>query len=387
MNSIPLKYNLRSVRARWRSSVATVAGIALVVAVFVMVMALARGLKATYSGTGEARNLLVIRKGAMAESSSQITLEAARRTRYLDGIERTPQGEPLASAEVIVLITLERVGGGSAHVQARGLGAMGMELRPTITLVEGRMFKPGARECVVSRQIAQRFKNCRIGEGFHSGKADWRIVGVFEARKTAYESEIWMDADEAKDAFNRSFYCSITLRAIDAAATASLIQRIEADKQLQLRARTETEYYREQTKAAGPIQAFGFCLAAIMSLGAAFAAMNTMYASVGSRTREIGTLRVLGFSARSIYLSFLLESAGVAALGGIVGCALAFPVNGLATGTFNWATFAEVAFEFRITGELLAKGMAFGIVMGILGGLLPARLAARQPLLAALRAS
>ena len=174
---------------------------------------------------------------------------------------------------------------------------------------------------------------------------------------------------------------------MDAAAAAALIHRIEADKQLQLRALTEPEYYREQTKAAGPIQAFGFCLAAIMSIGAAFSAMNTMYASVGSRTREIGTLRVLGFSPRSIYLSFLLESVLVAVLGGILGCAFSFPINGLATGTFNWATFAEVAFEFRITGELLAKGLVFAVVMGVVGGLLPARLAARQPLLAALRAT
>jgi putative ABC transport system permease protein len=177
------------------------------------------------------------------------------------------------------------------------------------------------------------------------------------------------------------------VRPVDAAATTALIHRIETDKQFQLRALTEQDYYREQTKAAGPIQTFGFCLAAVMSIGAAFSAMNTMYASVGSRTREIGTLRVLGFPRRSIYLSFMLESLGVAVLGGILGCILSFPINGLATGTFNWATFAEVAFEFRITGGLLAQGMVFAVIMGILGGLLPARLAARQPVLAALRAT
>src|SRR5438552_4645935 len=347
MINLPLKYNVRSLRVRWRSSLATIAGIALVVTVFVMVMALARGLKTTFVSTGDPRNLLVLRKGAMAESSSQITLEDVRRAKYLDGIERTAQGEPLASAEVIVLITLERAGGGNAHVQVRGLGPMGTELRPHIKIVEGRMFTPGLRECIVSRQIARRFRNCQIGQGFHSGKGPWQIVGIFDAQKTAYESEIWMDAEEAKDSFNRSFYCSITLRPVDAAATAALIHRLESDKQFQLRALTEPDYYREQTKAAGPIQTFGFCLAAIMSIGAAFSAMNTMYASVGSRTREIGTLRVLGFSHRSIYLAFMLEALAVGTLGGVLGCLLSFPINGLATGTFNWATFAEVAFEFR----------------------------------------
>src|SRR5580765_4722620 len=209
--SVPLKYNWRNLRVRWRSSLGTVAGIGLVVAVFVMVMALARGLTATFVSTGDPRNLLVIRKGAMAESSSQITLLDARRTRYLDGIERTAEGEPLASAEVIILITLERANGGNAHVQVRGLGPLGARLRPNIHLIEGRMFQPGMRECIVSRQIAKRFKNCQIGQGFRSGKGVWQIVGIFDAQKTAYESEIWIDADEAKEAFNRSFYCSVTL--------------------------------------------------------------------------------------------------------------------------------------------------------------------------------
>jgi len=386
MAHIPFSYNLRSLRVRWRSSLATLAGIALVVAVFVIVMALARGLRTTFTSTGDPRNLLVTRKGAMAESSSQITLEDVRRTRYLEGIERTPEGEPLASAEVIVLITLERFRGGSAHVQVRGLGPLGPRLRPDVQIIEGRMFKPGARECIVSRQVSRRFNQCQLGQGFRSGKGLWQVVGIFDARKTAYESEIWMDADEAKEAFNRSFYCSITLRPVNPAVAEALIHRIDTDKQLQLRALSEPEYYREQTKTAGPIQVFGFCLAAIMGLGAAFSAMNTMYASIGSRTREIGTLRVLGFSRRSIYLSFMLESIAVALAGGLIGCALSFPINGLATGTFNWATFAEVAFEFRITGELLASGLAFALVMGILGGLLPASAAARQPILAALRA-
>jgi putative ABC transport system permease protein len=358
---------------------------ALVVAVFVIVMSLARGLKATYLSTGDAHNLLVLRKGALAESSSQITLDDVRRTRFLDGVARNEKDEPLASAEMIILITLQRLGGGKSHVQVRGLGPMGSQLRPGIHIVAGRLFQPGRRECLVSRAVARRFAQCELGQTFRSGKHTWRVVGVFDARNTAYDSEIWMDADEAREAFHRSFYASMVLRPVDDAAAAALIQRIEGDKQMQLRVWTETGYYREQTKTAAPFQIFGACLAAIMSIGAAFAAMNIMYASVGARAREIGTLRVLGFHRRSIYFSFLLESLIVAALGGGLGCVLSWPMNGIATGTFNWTTFAEVGFEFRVTGGLMACGMVFALIMGVLGGLLPARFAARQPVLEALR--
>jgi putative ABC transport system permease protein len=328
-----------------------------------------------------------LRKGALAESSSQITIEDVRRTRFLEGIQRTTKGEPLVSAEVIVLITLDRASSGKAHVQVRGLEPAGLLLRPQIKLVEGRMFQRGVRECIVSRKLAHRFKQCGLDESFRSGKHTWHVVGVFDAAKTAFESEIWADTDEVREAFRRSFYCSMTLQPENTNTAAALIRRIEGDKGRQLRALTEPEYYQSQTKTAGPIRTLGACLAAMMSIGAVFSAMNTMYATVGARTREIGTLRVLGFRPGSLYISFLLESLILAFIGGLLGCALSLPLNGLATGTFNWSTFAEVAFEFRITGGLLAAGMAFALVMGALGGLLPARWAARQPLLEALRAA
>jgi putative ABC transport system permease protein len=386
MMAIPLKYNLRSLRVRWRSTITTVLGIAFTVAVFVLVMALASGLRAIYMSTGDPRNLLVIRKGALAESSSQITFDEVRRTKYLDGVARDANGEPLASAEMVILITMERNSGGRAHVQVRGLGPMGEQLRPRLNLVAGRMFRPGLRECIVSQSVARRFEGCALGESFKSGKIAWKVVGVFEARKTAYDSEIWVDVDEARDAFNRTFYCSIILRPVDESAAAALAQRLESDRQMRLRALTETEYYREQTKTAEPIRLFGACLAIIMGIGAAFSTMNTMYASVGARAREIGTMRVLGFRRRNIYLAFLIEAVLLALVGAALGCALSLPLHGLATGTFNWKTFAEVAFEFRITGPLLGLGMVFGVVMGVVGGLLPSRLAAHKPILEALRA-
>jgi putative ABC transport system permease protein len=384
--ALPLKYTLRSLRVRWRSTFSAVVSIAFVVATFVLVMALANGLKTTQLSTGDPRNLLVLRKGALAESSSQITSDEVRRVQALDGIARDARGEPFASAEVIVLVTLERQGGGRAHVQVRGLSSASAPLRPRVTLVAGRMFRPGVRECVVSRRVARRFQGCALGETFRSGKHVWNVVGIFDARNTAYDSEIWVDADEAREAFHRAFYGSLVLRPTDSAAATALAQHLENDRSVRLRALNETEYYREQTKTAGPIQFFGLCLAVVMGLGAAFAAMNTMYALVGARAREVGTLRVLGFRRGSIYGAFLLESIGVALAGGVLGCLLALPLHGVATGTFNWKTFAEVAFEFRITGALLALGLGFALVMGALGGLLPARWAARLPVVEALRA-
>ena len=385
--AVPLRYNLRSLVVRWRSTIATALGIALVVAVFVMVMALAQGLAATYISTGDPRNLLVLRKGSTAESSSQITRDEVRQIRYLAGIARNAAGEPIASPEIQVLVQMDRVDqSGTAHVLLRGLGPVGIELRPNVQIRAGRMFQSGLNECIVSQRIAQRFVHCQVGDKFTGGKAHWTVVGIFDAAKTAYESEIWADADEARAAFNRSFYGSILLRpSADAGAVAILTNRIESNRDLSVRVLTESDYYKEQTNTGAPIQFLGKFLAIVMSIGAVFSAMNTMYAAVGARIREIGTLRVLGYKRRDIYVSFLLESVLLALLGGALGCLFALPLNGLATGTLSWTTFTEVAFEFRITGALLAKGMAFALVMGVLGGLLPARLAARKPVLDALR--
>ena len=386
--AIPIRYNLRNLVVRWRATVATALGIALVVAVFVMVMSLARGLAATYISTGDPRNLLVLRKGSTAESSSQITPNEVRQIRYLAGIDRNASGEPLASPEIQVLVQMDRRDQtGTAHVLMRGLSPVGIELRPQIAILDGRMFRQGLNECIVSQRIAKRFAHCGIGDQFAGGKVHWTVVGIFAAAKTAYESEIWVDADEARAAFNRSFYGSILLRAsTDAMAVATLTNRIESNRDLSVRVLSETAYYKEQTNTGAPIQFLGGFLAIVMSIGAVFSAMNTMYATVGARSREIGTLRVLGYKRRDIYVSFMIESVLLALLGGALGCVFSLPLNGLATGTLSWNSFTEVAFEFRITGELLTKGMAFALVMGVLGGLLPARLAARKPVLDALRA-
>src|SRR5437879_6251409 len=385
--AIPLKYNLRNLRVRWRSTLATVLGIGLVVMVFIFVRSLAHGMEATYIRTGDARNLIVLRKGSTAESSSQISRDEARRIQYLTGIARDPDGNPLASAEIIVLILLDRIkGDGTANVLVRGVGPMAMPLRPQIRLIDGRMLQPGLHECIVSRRIAERFAHCRVGDSFQSGKTTWHVVGIFDAQQTAYESEIWVDADEARSAFKRSFYGSVLLRPVDDAAAESLKQRMLSDRLLSVKVMTESAYYEEQTQSAGLLRFLASFLAVIMSIGAGFAAMNTMYAAVGARTREIGTLRVLGFRRRQIYASILFESVLLSLLGGAVGSLVSLSFNLLSTGTFSATTFAEVAFQFRVTPSMIANGMTFAVVMGVLGGLLPARQAARKPVLDALRA-
>jgi putative ABC transport system permease protein len=384
--SIPLSYNLRNLRLRWRSTLATMVGIALVVVVFIFVRALAHGMESTYVNTGDERNLIVLRKGSTAESSSQISREEARRIKYLEGIARDEHGEPLASAEIIVLIVLDRTGGGgSANVLVRGISPVALALRPQIRITEGRMLRSGLHECIVSRRIAERFAHCRVGESFQSGKTTWHVVGIFDARQTAYESEIWVNADEARSVFRRDFYGSVLVRPVSPAAE-TLKQRMLGDRLLNIKVLAETEYYREQTQSAGLFQFLAWFLAIIMTIGAAFAAMNTMYAAVGSRTREIGTLRVLGFRRRQIYASFLLESVMLSLLGGALGCVISLFCNLLSTGTFSQTTFAEVAFQFRVTPRMMGAGMLFALVMGVLGGLLPARMAARKPVLDALRA-
>lgn len=383
--AVPFKYNLRHLKRRWRSVTVAVLCMALVVAVFIIVMSLAQGLRITYVNTGDPRNLLVLRKGALAESSSQITPNEVNRVRYLSGITLDSQGQPIVSAEVLILITLERIGAGQAHVQVRGLGPMGLRLRPYAHIVEGRMFQTGMRECIVSRKISRRFENCGLGESFRSGKHEWQVVGIFEAPDSAYNSEIWMNADEAREAYNRDFYSSLVLRPESEAAAKSLIDRIVGDRQMRLGAMRETEYFEELTTTVAPIRFLGFFLAGLMSVGAIFMAMNTMYAIIGARIREVGTLRILGFSRRSIYCAFLLESLMMSFISGILGCLAALPLHGVATGTFNWASFSEVAFEFRITIEWMAAGFLFSLMIGTLSGLLPAASAVRKPVLNALR--
>jgi putative ABC transport system permease protein len=389
---IPLPYNFKSVFVRWRSTAATILGVALVVTVFILLHAMAAGLEKSSANTGDPRNVMIVRKGSTAESSSVVTREQFKLIQFLPQIARDAQGNPIISADLAVIINLpRRDGGGEANVTMRGVTPMGKELRPQVKLVNGRWFTPGKREAVVSVKMAKRFSDTDLGQKFRTGGKDLTVVGWFDGGDSAFDSEIWMDADEARSIFDRENYCSVLARLANTNDIASFTNRVEADKRMALRADLETKYYAEQTSTAGPIKFLGSFLAVAMSIGAVFAAMNTMYAAVGARTREIGTLRVLGFRRRVILASFNLEGAILAGVGGAIGCALALLAQwfcvafGVRFGTLSFNTFSEVIFQFRVTPALVAEGMIFAVVVGIVGSFFPAIRAARLPVIAALK--
>ena len=384
--ALPLTYNFRNIFVRWRATLATVLGIAFVVAVFVLVQSLAVGLEKSASNTGDPRNIMIVRKGSTAESSSMVSLSQYQILRYWPEIARDESGAPLISADLLCLISQPRIDGhGEANVSVRGLKLAGLPLRPQVKLISGRWFTPGKREVVVSQKMARRFAQFNVGDSFKTGGNTLTVAGQFEGGNSAFDSEAWMDADEARSIFDRQDYSSLLVRAASPEAGEKMISRIEADKRLPLLAGPEVKYYADQTATALPIRLLGDFLAIAMSVGATFAAMNTMYASVGARTREIGTLRVLGFRRRTILASFIVEGALLAAIGGMLGCLLALPMHGVSTGTMSFNSFSETVFEFRITPWLAAKGLIFAVVVGVIGSLLPAIRAARLPVITALK--
>lgn len=375
---IPIRYNLRSLVRRRTGTLMTVLGVALTVGIFVSVLALVRGLQNTYSDTGDPLNMLVIREGSQSETNSFFD-------RDVKGIVETMDGVSQLSGEIIILISHPRATGEEANIVVRGVSENAMELRPVMEVIEGRMFRPGLREIIVSQSVSNRFTGAGLGDRMRIGQIDWDVVGLFDARRTVYDSEIWANYDELSGEFERPIYSSLIFSVSDPSAIPALEQRILADRRLQLDVFREIEYFRAQTSTALPIQIIGTFIAVIMAIGSSFAVMNTMYAATAYRTREIATLRMLGFRRRDVLASFFVESLILALAGGVIGCILALPVNGISTGTMNIASFSEVLFEFRITRELLAQGMIFAAVMGVAGGILPARMAARLPIIRALR--
>ncbi len=389
---IPALYNFKSALVRWRATGATVLGVALVVTVYILMQAMAAGLVKSSQNTGDPRNVMIVRKGSTAESSSQVSREQLKVIQYWPEIERDAQGRPFVSADLAIIINLpRRDGAGEANVTMRGVTPLGMELRPQVKLVTGRWFTPGKREAAVSVKMANRFANSDLGQKFKTGGEELTVVGWFDGADSAFDSEMWMDADEARSVFDRQNYSSVLARVGNTNAAAALKHRVESDKRMPLRAELETEYYAKQTMTALPIKILGEFLATAMSIGAVFAAMNTMYASVGARTREIGTLRVLGFRRRTILASFNLEGAILAGIGGLLGCGLAMLAQtlcvafGVRFGTLSFNTFSEVIFQFRITPMLAAQGMVFALIVGIAGSFFPAVRAARLPVIAALK--
>jgi len=380
-------YNLRSMIVRKGTATMTAMGIAMVVAVFVMTLSIAQGFQSTLVASGSPQNTIIMRKGATSENVSAVTKPELPLIQTFPQIARDAAGHPLASPELVVIISLPRsTNHVPANVPVRGVGPMAFDVRENVSFVSGRRYTPGAREINVGRQAVTRFDGLTLGSDVRFGGALWKVVGVFEADDSSFETEVWGDIDLMMPAFQQRGYQSVTAKLIDPSTLESLQAALAADPRLQLAAQRETDYYASQSATLTLIiRVFGTFVTLVLSIGAMFGAMNTMYAAVAYRTREIGTLRALGFSRLRIIAAFLSESVALALVGGVIGCLLALPVHGLSSGTTNMASFSEVAFKFRITPALLAGGLGFAALMGAVGGLLPALRAARIPVARALR--
>lgn len=386
--ALPLKYNIRNIVVRKGSTLATAFTIGLTVAVFLMVMALARGIDLTLSASGEPLNMIVLREGSTAELNSSLTRENFKDLMYLDGVER--EGEaPLATGEIITLIYKARKGmSQGSNVTVRGVGPMSFKLRSGFNIVSGRQFQPGLAEAVVSKRISERFQGLDVGDKFKIQTTEYTVVGLFDSAGKAFESELWVDINSLASSTNRlEGYSSALLRVKDQNALTALSKRITEDPKLHLKALSERVFYEDQQGAAsGMLKGLAVFISFIMAVGAGFAGMNTMYAAVARRTKEIGTLRVLGFSRFSILTAFLLESVAIALIGAAIGILLALPLNFVSTGTSNWLTFSEIAFNFRVTLDLMIFALIFGAVIGLVGSLLPSIRASRYKIVDALRA-
>ena len=393
--AIPISYNVRNLRLRKGLTVMTALGIALTVTTAIFLMALVAGLDRAFVSSGSPLNVLVLRKGSEAELSGGFDASLFPTLKTLPGIAKDSHGEPMASGEWVVVIILPRKDGtGEVNVTVRGMMPDGLEMRqlpgpenhPSVKLIAGEWFHTGQREVVVSSSIRERFAHSNIGDTMEFGKGSWKVVGVFDAGGSAYESEVWGDVNQMASDFDRQGgFASAYLRATDPVSAEALKNRVSDDQRLKLEGMLENDYYAKQTSSGTPIKVIGWVVGVIMAIGSIFAAMNTMYAAVAYRGREIATLRVIGFSRPAILTSFVLESLLLALLGALVGILLMLPFNGMQTGTSNAVTFSEVVFALRITPAVATRAIIFALIMGFVGGLAPAWHAARQNILTALR--
>src|SRR6204780_4199723 len=368
--AIPISYNIRNLRLRKGLTAMTALGIAPTVTTPIFLMALVAGLDRAFVSSGSPKNVLVLRKGSEAELSGGFDAALFPTLKTLPGIAKDSHGQPMASGEWVVVIVLPRKDGtGKVNVTVRGMMPDGLQIRPSAKLIEGRWFQTGQREVVVSKSIRSRFSRANIGDTMEFGKGSWKVVGVFDAGGSAYESEIWGDVNQMASDFDRQGgYASAYLRATDPIAADALKNRVSDDQRLKLEGFNETEYYAKQTSSGAPIKYIGWVVAIIMAIGSSFAAMNTMYAAVAYGGREIAILRVIGFSRPAILTSFVLESLLLSLLGAAVGIILMLPFNGMTTGTSNAVTFSEIGFSLRMTPQGVMVTVVFAIIMGLFGG-------------------
>jgi ABC-type antimicrobial peptide transport system permease subunit len=382
-----LAYSLRNLLARRVTTVLTAGGMALVVFAFAAILMLAEGLRRTLVDSGSWDNVVVIRKSANSEIQSPVSRLEAAIVETQPEIASGSDGRPLAAREVVVLINLRKRGSQStSNVTIRGGSEFSLALRPQIRMAAGRMPRPGLLEVMVGEGIARRFQNAGHNETLLFANREWTVVGVFDAGNTGFNSEIWGDAEQFMQAFRRQAYSSVIFRLREPAAFATVKARIEGDPRLSLEAKREVTYYQDQSEATATfLRILGTSLTVIFSIGAVVGAMITMYSAVANRTAEIGTLRAVGFQRSAILSAFLAEALLLGVIGGAAGLALAAFLQFFTVSTTNFQTFAELAFQFRLSGGIVAEGLGFAVVMGLAGGLLPAFRAARMNIVEALR--
>jgi len=389
MRALPLSYVARNLWVRRVTTGLTAAGMALVVYVFATVLMMTEGIRATLVATGQADNVIVLRKGAGAEINSAITRGQAGILQTLPGIARDAAGRPLLSAEPVVLNNLPKRGSGKpSNVTMRGTGEVGMQLRPQVQIVQGRMFRPGSSEVVAGAGIARGFAGVDLGAQLRFGGRDWTVVGIFDAGKSGFDSEIWADTEQIMQAFRRQSFNTVVFRLADANTFDRVAERVDGDVRLSLQAKREVRFYAEQSESlANFISILGTSLAVIFSIGAVVGAMITMFGAVASRTGEIGTLRALGFRRGAVLGAFLGESLLLSLAGGVLGLLAATLMQVVNVSTTNFATFSELAFQFTLTPRIAVQSLLFALFMGFVGGFIPAWRAARLKIVDCLRAA
>ncbi len=387
--ALPLSYNIRNIAVRWQVTALAVGGIALVVAVLLVLTAMANGFRVALRATGSTQNAIVTQRGSTAELTSGMSRDTANTILVDSRVARDGQGRPLASPEIVLVASLPRRGATDAaevNVTVRGVSPMAFQVRQGLKIVQGRQFTPGLYELVVGKQAAERYEGAQIGSTIKLQRRSWQVVGIFSSEGSGFESEVWGDVDAMGPAFNRSNgYQSLTLRLKDPSAAEAFDAELQKNPAMQVQLQGERDFYEKQAgQTATTLTVLAVFVGVVMGIGAIFGAMNTMYGLVASRTREIGTLRALGFSRVSIMAAFIIESAVLALIAGLVGCLLALPVNFL-SGATGGANFSQVAFAFRISGIWLVIAVIAAVCMGVFGGMLPSFRAARTPITAALR--
>jgi putative ABC transport system permease protein len=388
LGSVPISYNFRSIRARWTSTIVAVLGIAGTVGVFVAMLSLANGFKATLVASGSAGNALILRAGSPTEMMGGVTLDSVRVVQDAPGVARDASG-PLVTQEVVGVMPFPLISTGTdANVQVRGVSSNVLRIRTFAKIGEGRMFQPGLSEIVVGRNASRSYIGLTLGNTVQFGGGRWQVVGIFDAGGSAFDSEIWCDAKLLNEILKRpdNIFQSVTVHLASPQSFQQFKDAVISDPRMNVDVTREIDYYAKQsTTMTRLITVLGGLVAAIMAIGAVFGALNTMYSAIAERGREIATMRAVGFSSSNVILSFLFEALSISLVGGILGCLAVLPLNGLETNTMNFQTFANVAFAFKITFDLLLLGIVFALVMGVLGGILPAIRAATRPVAVALR--